>query len=107
MKKMMTISGAALLAASLSGAAFAQTGGNMNAPEPNSSGTKIIQPGTTPTGVATDSHRVIGTTGSAGTARPNNAELGGNNGNSAGGSNSSANTNNPTGMGNNAGPPMK
>jgi hypothetical protein len=37
-----------------------------------------------------------------------NAELKGNNGNSAGGSNSLANTNNPNGgMGNNAGPPMR
>jgi hypothetical protein len=107
MKNLITISGAALLAASVASAAFAQTGGNMNAPEPNSSGTKIIQPGTTSTGVATDSHKVIGTTGSASGMRPNNAELQGNNGNSAGGSNSSANTNNPTGMGNNAGAPMK
>jgi hypothetical protein len=36
-----------------------------------------------------------------------NAELKGNSATSAGGSNSLANTNNPGGMGNNAGPPMK
>lgn len=108
MKRFSTISGAALLAASLSSAAFAQTGGNMNAPEPNASGTAIVQPGTTSTGVATDSHRVIGTTGMNSGVTPNNAELNGNNGNSGGGSNSLANTNNPGGgMGNNAGPPTR
>jgi hypothetical protein len=37
----------------------------------------------------------------------NNAELKGNSATSAGGSNSLANTNNPGGMGNNAGPPMR
>jgi hypothetical protein len=37
----------------------------------------------------------------------NNAELKGNSATSAGGSNSLSNTNNPGGMGNNAGPPMK
>jgi hypothetical protein len=48
------------------------------------------------------------TTGSA--MKPSggsNAEMKGNNGNSAGGDHSLANTNNPEGMGNNAGPPMK
>jgi hypothetical protein len=50
------------------------------------------------------------TTGSAmKPAKPmgNNDELKGNSATSAGGSNSLANTNNPGGMGNNAGPPMK
>ena len=37
----------------------------------------------------------------------NNAELKGNSATSAGGSNSLANTNNPGGMGNNAGPPVR
>jgi hypothetical protein len=87
-----------LLAASLSTAAFAQSGANPNAPQPNSMGTGVIQPGTTSTGEATDSHRRMGTTGMSGT-RPggNNAELGGNNGNSGGGSNSLSNPNNTTG----------
>lgn len=55
-------------------------------------------------------HRMHGmTTGSSmhGGMGGNNAELKGNSATSAGGSNSLANTNNPGGMGNNAGPPMK
>jgi hypothetical protein len=93
------ITAAALLAASLSTAAFAQSGANPSAPQPNSRGTGVIQPGTTSTGQATDSHRRMETTGMSGTGKPggNNAELGGNNGNSGGGSNSLSNPNNTTG----------
>src|ERR1700710_379266 len=91
MSKLMTISAAAILAASISSAAFAQAGGgNPNAAGPNSSGTGLVQPGTTSTGTATDAKPIggrVGTTG-MGTAGPNNAELQGNNGNSASGSNS-------------------
>src|SRR5580658_1801651 len=103
MNKLLTISGAALLAASLSTAVFAQ-GANMNAPQPNSSGTGIVQPGTTSTGTATDARRVGGTTGMNGGMSGNNAELKGDSATSAGGANSLSNTNNPGGMGNNAGP---
>jgi hypothetical protein len=98
-KMLMKMSAAVLLAASLSGAAFAQAGANPNAPQPNSAGTGVIQPGTTSTGEATSSHRRTGTVGMSGTDRlgGNNAELGGNNGNSAAGSNSLSNPNNTTG----------
>jgi hypothetical protein len=97
MKKLMTISSAVLLAVSLSGTAFAQ-GANPSAPQPNSAGNGVIQPGTTSTGTATDRGRV-GTTGMGGTIapKPNNAELQGNNGNSASGSNSLANPNTAAG----------
>jgi hypothetical protein len=98
MKKLITISGAALLAASLSGVAFAQ-GANPSAPQPNSAGNGVIQPGTSSTGTATDRGRV-GTTGMSGgtmAPKPNNAELQGNNGNSASGSNSLANPNTAAG----------
>jgi hypothetical protein len=70
MKKLTTITAAALLTASLSGAAFAQN--NMNAPEPNSNGIGTIQPGTTSTGQAVDppaTRGQVGTTGMAGTSR--------------------------------------
>jgi hypothetical protein len=94
MGKLTTISGAALLAATLSGAAFAQTGGNMNAPEPNASGTRIVQPATTSTGAATSPHATGRTTGTTGMSSGSNAELGGNNGNNSGsGSNSLNNPN--------------
>jgi hypothetical protein len=98
MKKLITISGAALLAASLSGVAFAQ-GANPSAPQPNSAGNGVIQPGISSTGTATDRGRV-GTTGTSGgtmAPKPNNAELQGNNGNSASGSNSLANPNTAAG----------
>ena len=55
------------------GGAFAQA--NPNAPQPNSSGTGVTQPGTTSTGQAVDR----GTTGSAVSPRPMGTE----NGNSA------------------------
>jgi hypothetical protein len=67
MSKFLKISGVALLAASISGAAFAQAGGgNPNAAGPNSSGTGLVQPGTTSTGVATDAKPVKGQTGTTG-----------------------------------------
>jgi hypothetical protein len=53
MSKFMTIIGAGLLATSLSITAFAQ-GSNPSAPQPNSTGTGVITPGTTSTGTATD-----------------------------------------------------
>ena len=53
MKRLMTFVGAAALAAGLSSAAFGQ-GANPSAPQPNSTGTGVIQPGTTSTGTATD-----------------------------------------------------
>jgi hypothetical protein len=65
MKKFATITGAALLAASLAGAAFAQSGANPSAPQPNSMGTGTTTPGTKASGEATDSKMKSGTTGSA------------------------------------------
>ena len=103
MMRLITITGAALIAASLSSSAFAQAGANPNAPQPNSAGNGVVQPGTTSTGTATDSKMESRTTGMSG----NNAELKGNSATSAGGSNSLSNTNNPGGMGNNAGPAVK
>jgi hypothetical protein len=64
------------------GGALAQTGGNMNAPTPNSAGTGITKPGTTSTGVAVDRP----TTGSAVAPRPTGSEAG-NNANSISGTN--------------------
>jgi hypothetical protein len=51
-KKFMTLTGAALLAASVAGAAYGQA--NPNAPQPNSYGNGIYVPGTSPTGQAID-----------------------------------------------------
>jgi hypothetical protein len=62
MKTLATISSAALLAVSLSGGAFAQ-GANPSAPQPNSVGNGVVQPGTTNTGTATDAKMKSGTTG--------------------------------------------
>jgi hypothetical protein len=59
MKKFTMISGVALLAVSLSGTAFAQ-GANPSAPQPNSTGTGVVQPGTT--GTATDAKMKTGKT---------------------------------------------
>jgi hypothetical protein len=61
MKTLMTFIGAATLAASLCSAAFAQ-GANPSAPQPNSTGTGVVQPGTTSTGTATDSKMKTGKT---------------------------------------------
>jgi hypothetical protein len=61
MKKFTMISGVALLAVSLSGTAFAQ-GANPSAPQPSSTGTGVIQPGTTSTGTATDAKMKTGKT---------------------------------------------
>jgi hypothetical protein len=92
MKKFAIITAAALVAASASGV-YAQ--GMTGTDHRDNAGHHKAAPGMT-TGSAT---RHMG---------GNNAELKGNNGNSAGGSNSLANTNNPNGgMGNNAGPPVK
>jgi opacity protein-like surface antigen len=69
MKKLMTMAGAAVLAASVAGAAFAQA--NPNAPQPNSNGTGVYAPGTSPTGEAVDTpqnngrSRATTTTGSS------------------------------------------
>jgi hypothetical protein len=52
MTKFMTLTGAALLAASVAGAAYGQA--NPNAPQPNSAGNGIYVPGTSPTGQAID-----------------------------------------------------
>jgi hypothetical protein len=52
MKKVITMAGAALLAVGVAGAAFAQA--NPNAPEPNSAGTGVYTPGTSPTRQAID-----------------------------------------------------
>jgi hypothetical protein len=59
--KKFAIIGAALLG--LSGAAFAQSGANPNAPQPNSMGTGAVTPGTKASGEATDSKMKSGTTG--------------------------------------------
>jgi hypothetical protein len=84
-------------------ATFAQTGANPRAPEVNSTGTGITQPGVTSTGRAIDrpdagtvgTARIPRSAGSGGMHPGNNAELGGNSGNSAAGSNSLTNPNNP------------
>jgi 2-methylcitrate dehydratase PrpD len=94
MKKFAIITAAALVAASVS-SAYAQ--------------------GVTGPGDQTKQHKAMKsdmTTGSAtrSSRKPmagNNAELKGDSATSAGGANSLSNTNNPGGMGNNAGPPMK
>jgi hypothetical protein len=52
MTKLMTLAGAALLAAGLAGTAYGQA--NPNAPQPDSYGTGIYVPGTSPTGQAID-----------------------------------------------------
>jgi hypothetical protein len=95
MKKFAIITAAALVAASVS-SAYAQ--------------------GTTGPGDQTKQHKAMKksdmTTGSAtrSSKKPmagDNDELKGDSATSAGGTNSLSNTNNPGGMGNNAGPPMK
>jgi hypothetical protein len=100
MKKFAIITAAALVAASVSGA-YAQgtTGpGDQTTSQTRHHKAKTnMKPGMT-TGSAMKSSK--STSG-------NNAELKGDNATSAGGANSLANTNNPGGMGNNAGPPMK
>jgi hypothetical protein len=68
--------------------ALAQTGANPNAPQMNSTGTGVIQPGTDAHGTAVD--RPTGTTGRA--AMPTGSERG-NNANSLHGSNSAASPN--------------
>jgi hypothetical protein len=52
MTKFTTLATAALLAASVAGAAYGQA--NPNAPQPNSAGNGIYVPGTSPTGQAID-----------------------------------------------------
>jgi hypothetical protein len=52
MKKVITMAGAALLAVGISSAALAQA--NPNAPQPNSAGTGVYAPATSPTGQAID-----------------------------------------------------
>jgi hypothetical protein len=101
MKKFAIAAAATLFAASVSGA-YAQgtvsPGDQASTPTSHHKAKTNMKPGTT-TGSAMRSSR-----------KPmagDNDELKGNNGNSAGGSNSLSNTNNPGGMGNNAGPPMK
>jgi hypothetical protein len=44
----------ATIAVLAAGSVYAQTGGNMNAPQPNSTGTGVATPGTTSTGTAVD-----------------------------------------------------
>jgi uncharacterized protein YdeI (BOF family) len=51
MKKIILATAVATL---ISGAAFAQSGSNPNAPQPSSSGVGVNQPGTTSTGTAVD-----------------------------------------------------
>jgi hypothetical protein len=63
MKKFMMIGGAALLAVSLSSAAFAQAGANPSAPQPSSTGQGVVQPGMDKNGTATDAKMKSGTTG--------------------------------------------
>jgi hypothetical protein len=65
MNKFMTFAGAALLATGISSGAFAQS--NPNAPEPNSTGTGVYQPGTSPTGQAIDRPQDRGRGGATGT----------------------------------------
>jgi hypothetical protein len=77
MTKFMTLTAAALLAASGIGAAYGQA--NPNAPQPNSAGNGIYVPGTSPTGQAIDRFEgpsgvvvVPDTTGTVGMARGRN-----------------------------------
>jgi hypothetical protein len=94
MKKLATVTAAMLLAANFSGA-YAQS--TTAKSDRQHAGHHKAAPGTT-TGASMKSNKAM--TG-------NNDELKGNSATSAGGSNSLSNTNNPGGMGNNAGPPMK
>jgi hypothetical protein len=77
MTKFMTLTAAAVLAASGIGAAYGQA--NPNAPQPNSAGNGIYVPGTSPTGQAIDRFEgpsgvvvVPDTTGTVGMARDRN-----------------------------------
>jgi hypothetical protein len=64
--------GAALLVAGLTtGSAYAQGGANPNAPQPNSTGTGVYKPGTSPTGQAIDAPQDHGQSGVAGTTGSN------------------------------------
>jgi hypothetical protein len=93
MKKFAIITAAALVAANISGAYAQGTTG----PGDQTKQHKTMKPGMT-TGSSMKSSKSL---------PGNNAELKGDSATSAGGQNSLANTNNPGGMGNNAGPPMK
>jgi hypothetical protein len=99
MKKFAIIAAATLFAASVSGAYAQGTMGSGDQTNHQKAKAKTSMKSGTTTGSAMKSSK-----------KPmagDNDELKGNNGNSAGGSNSLSNTNNPGGMGNNAGPPMK
>jgi hypothetical protein len=60
MRKFATITPAALLAVSLSSAAFAQAGANPSAPQPSSTGAGVVQPGMDKNGTATDAKMMKG-----------------------------------------------
>jgi hypothetical protein len=96
MKKFATIAAAALVIASVSGAYAQGTTGPGDQTKQHKAKTEMKSD--TTTGSAMKSSK---------STPGNNAELKGDNATSAGGQNSLANTNNPGGMGNNAGPPMK
>jgi hypothetical protein len=100
MKKFAIITAAALVTASVSGAYAQGTAGPSDQTAAQTSHHKAktnTKPGMTTGSAAKSSKSLPG----------NNAELKGDSATSAGGANSLANTNNPGGMGNNAGPPMK
>lgn len=94
MKKIATFAAACAALTALSTGVFAQ-GANMNAPQPNSTGTGVTQPGTTSTGVAVDRPKASGQTG--GSVGTTTGATDGNTANSARGTNSATN---PKNMGN-------
>jgi hypothetical protein len=97
MKKLAIISAAALVAASISGAYAQGTTGPGDQTQQHKAKTNMKPGMTTGSAMKSSKKPMAG----------NNAELKGDSATSAGGQNSLANTNNPGGMGNNAGPPMK
>jgi hypothetical protein len=96
MKKFAILAAATLFAASVSGAYAQGTAGSGDQTSHHKAKTN------------TKSGMTTGSAMKSSKSMPgNNAELKGDSATSAGGANSLANTNNPGGMGNNAGPPMK
>jgi hypothetical protein len=77
MKKSTSIAAALLIAAFSTGSAYAQGGANPNAPQPNSTGTGVYVPGTSPTGQAIDAPQDHGQSGVAGTTGTSTKSTGG------------------------------
>jgi hypothetical protein len=97
MKKFVILAAATFFAAGVSGAYAQGTTGSGDQTSHQKAKTSMKSGTTTGSAMKSSKKPMAG----------DNDELKGNNGNSAGGSNSLSNTNNPGGMGNNAGPPMR